>query len=258
MAKDNDMPAEAEAGPNYTAPAVDKAFEIIDLVAGELSGLSVTDMAQRLGRSTSQIYRIVVSLHRLGLLRRNDQTDRYELTLKLFEMATRHPPLQKLIYHATPILERLTEETDQSCHLATVTGTSLVILAQADSPMPMHYTVKVGSRFPAMETSSGVVIAAFSAPNRQDMLLAEFSEAERAQFRARFEAIRTNGHERRGSDVTAGVINLSKAVLDAAGHPLAAITIPFLPQRRMRMEADAVLAKVVAATDQLTSIMQNA
>lgn len=249
---------ENDLGPNYTAPAVDKAFEIIDLVAGEIAGLSVTEMATRLDRSTSQIYRIVVSLHRLGLLRRNEQTDRYELTLKLFEMGTRHPPLQKLIYHATPILEQLTQDTDQSCHLATVTGNSLVILAQADSPMPMHYTVKLGSRFPAMETSSGVVIAAFSAPNRQDMLLTGFSAEEQAQFRARFEAIRAHGHERRGSDVTAGVINLSKPVFDAAGQPLAAITVPFLPQRRMRMEAEAVLTKVVAAADELTVIMQNA
>jgi DNA-binding IclR family transcriptional regulator len=249
---------EGDLGPSYSAPAVDKAFEIIDLVAGEIAGLSVTEMATRLDRSTSQIYRIVVSLHRLGLLRRNEQTDRYELTLKLFEMATRHPPTQRLIYHATPILERLTEDADQSCHLANVTGTSLIILAQADSPMPMHYTIKTGSRFPAMETSSGVVIAAFSAPNRQDMLLAEFSPEEREQFRARFEAIRINGYERRGSDVTAGVINLSKPVLDATGQPLAAITVPFLPQRRMRMEADAVLEKVVAAAEELTSIMQNA
>ncbi|ODT64943.1 MAG: hypothetical protein ABS75_33580 [Pelagibacterium sp. SCN 63-23] len=249
---------ESDLGPSYTAPAVDKAFEILDLVAGEIAGLSVTDMATRLGRSTSQIYRIVVSLHRLGLLRRNEQTDRYELTFKLFEMATRHPPLQKLIFHATPILERLTEDTDQSCHLATVTGTSLVILGQADSPMPMHYTVKTGSRFPAMETSSGVVIAAFSQPQRQKLLLEEFSEADRAQFIARFDAIRRSGHERRGSDVTAGVINLSRPVFDAAQHPLAAITVPFLPQRRMRMEADAVLARVVTAADELTAIMQNA
>lgn len=258
MNRDETDLVEIEAAPSYSAPAVDKAFEIIDLVAGEIAGLSVTDMAQRLGRSTSQIYRIVVSLHRLGLLRRNEQTDRYELTLKLFEMATRHPPLQRLIYHATPILERLTEVTDQSCHLATVTGSSLVILAQADSPMPMHYTVKTGARFPAMETSSGVVIAALSSPNRQDMLLADFSESQQAQFRARFEAIRLTGLERHESDVTAGVINLSKAVLDGSGHPLAAITVPFLPQLRMRMEAGAVLEKVAAAADELTKIMQNA
>lgn len=249
---------EGDLGPSYAAPAVDKAFEIIDLVAGEISGLSVTEMAHRLGRSTSQIYRIVVSLHRLGVLRRNEQTDRYELALKLFELATRHPPLQKLVYHAGPILARLADETDQSCHLAALAGTSVVILGQADSPMPMHYTVKLGSRFPAMETSSGVVIAAHCAPNRQQMLLAEFSAEEQAAFRARFAAIQKDGYEQRRSDVTAGVINLSKAVLNAQGEPLGAITVPFLPQRRMRMEAEEVLEKVVSAAEELTTIMQTA
>jgi DNA-binding IclR family transcriptional regulator len=243
--------------PSYSAPAVDKAFDIIDLVAGEVSGLTVTDMAMRLGRSTSQIYRIVVSLHRLGVLRRNEVTDRYSLSLKLYEIATRHPPLQRLIHQATPILQRLAGETDQSCHLATITGTSLVILAQADSPMPMHYTVKVGSRFPAMETSSGVAMAALSVPSRQKMLLEALTELERRGFENRFECIRRDGFERRESDVTAGVVNLTKPVLDGAGQPLGAITVPFLPQKRMRLSIDVVLHKVITAADELTSTMQN-
>lgn len=247
---------EREVGHAYSAPAVDKAFEIIELVSGELGGLTVTDMALRLQRSTSQIYRIVLSLHRLGILRRNEQTDRYELALKLFELATRHPPLKNMIHHAGPILARLAGETDQSCHLATVTGTSLIILAQADSPMPMHYTVKLGSRFPAMETSSGVVIAAHYPPNRQHMLLAEFSAQQQALFHRRFEEVLRNKYERRESDVTAGVINLSSAVLDASNNPIGAVTVPFLPQRRMRMEVDEVLGKVVAAAEELTAIMQ--
>ncbi|WP_274424778.1 IclR family transcriptional regulator [Chelativorans sp. YIM 93263] len=243
--------------PSYSAPAVDKAFEIIDLVAGEVSGLTVTDIAVRLGRSTSQVYRIVVSLHRLGVLRRDEITDRYSLSLKLYEIATRHPPLQRLIHQATPILQHLAAETDQSCHLATIAGTSLVILAQADSPMPMHYTVKLGSRFPAMETSSGVAIAAFASPSRQNALLEEFARAEREAFEERFGAIRRDGFEQRESDVTAGVINLTKPVLDAAGEPLGAITVPFLPQKRMRLAAEAVLDKVIAAAEELTTIMQN-
>lgn len=249
---------EADIAPNYSAPAVNKAFEIIDLVAGEASGLSVTDMAQRLGRSTSQIYRIVVSLNRLGLLRRDEATDRYSLSLKLFEIATRHPPLHRLIHSAAPILDGLASDTDQSCHLAAISGTWLVILAQADSPMPMHYTVKLGSRFPAMETSSGVAIAAFSPARQAAGLLAEFSAGEQAEFEKRFVAIRRDGFERHESDVTAGVINLTRPVFDAGGLPIAAVTVPFLPQRRMRLTAEAALEKVIAAADHLTIAMQNA
>ncbi|MDN7130978.1 IclR family transcriptional regulator [Halomonas sp. MC140] len=242
--------------PSYSAPAVDKAFEIIDLVAGEMAGLTVTDMAARLGRSTSQIYRIVVALHRLDVLHREEATDRYSLSLKLYEVATRRPPLQRMIHHATPILQRLASETDQSCHLAAITGTSLVILAQADSPMPMHYTVKLGSSFPAMETSSGVTIAAFSSQLRQATLLDEFSAPERQKFDERFHQTRQNGFERRESDVATGVINLTKPILDATQQPLAAITVPFLPQKRMRLTIDEVLEKVIVAADELTSIMQ--
>ncbi|MHA6690958.1 IclR family transcriptional regulator [Devosia sp. A449] len=257
MSEDNTQNGDA-GQPSYSAPAVDKAFEIIDLVAGEIAGLTVTDMAVRLGRSTSQIYRVVVSLHRLGLLHRDEESDRYALTLKLFEIASRHPPLQRLIGHATPILERLAEETDQSCHLAAISGASLVILAQADSPMAMHYTIRLGSRFPVMETSSGVAIAAHQSAARQQSLLDGFSASEQAAFRSRFAELVANGFERRESEVTAGVVNLSTPILDAQGRSLGAITCLFLPQRRMRATLDTVLEKVVEAGQQLNTIMQNA
>lgn len=245
-----------EGGPSYAAPAVDKAFEIIDLLSREVAPLSVTDMAGRLGRSASQIYRVVQALHRLGMLVRDEEDDRYSLSLRLFEVATRHPPQARLMFQARPILGQLAEESDQSCHLAVITGTSVVILAQEDSPMAMHYTVKVGSRFPAMETSSGNVIAAYLGPTEQELLLADVPEDERAEHRERFGRIVANGHERRGSDVTAGVINLSAPVLDPAGRPLAAITIPFLPQRRMRRSADEVLQMVIAAAEKLSQLMR--
>lgn len=240
----------------YSAPAVDKAFEILDLIAGENGGLTVTDIATRLGRSTSQIYRIVVALHRLGYILRHEDSDRYALSLKLFELSTRHPPLERLIFHANPVLERLAAEIDQSCHVAKVSGRSLIIIAQADSPMPMHYTVKLGSRFPAMETSSGVSIAAFLPEARQNDLLEEFSAAEQRRFRSRFDAVRANGFEERESDVTAGVINLAVPILDAADRPLAAMTCLFQPQKRMRASLDDARRAVKAAGRELTAVMR--
>src|SRR3546814_4669283 len=81
-------------------------------------GMSMTEMVTALGRSMGELYRVVVYLERRGYLTRDADSDRYALSLRLFEMSHRHPPTDRLVKRAIPILEALAAETEQSCHLA--------------------------------------------------------------------------------------------------------------------------------------------
>src|SRR3546814_3341465 len=80
--------------------------------------MSMTEMVTALGRSMGELYRVVVYLERRGYPTRDADSDRYALSLRLFEMSHRHPPTDRLVKRAIPILEALAAETEQSCHLA--------------------------------------------------------------------------------------------------------------------------------------------
>lgn len=236
----------------YAVPALEKAAEILELIASQPAGLSATDIALRVGRSMGEIYRVIIALERLGYLTKERDQDRYALSLKLFELAHRHPPTTRLIHAAIPILEKLASDADQSCHLGVLQNERLVILAQVDSPQPMRYSVKIGASFPALDTSSGVVILAFSDHEARELHLASLAAGERDAMRARFEAARRLGYEQRQSAVVTGVVNLSVAILDHAGAPQAAITIPHLTQTPERVDIDQALRMAVAAADGLS------
>ena len=45
------------------------------------------------------------------------RADRYRLSLKLFELAHMHPPVNRLVECALPVMRELAADTDQSCHL---------------------------------------------------------------------------------------------------------------------------------------------
>ncbi len=49
---------------SYAAPALDKAFLIIELLASHPQGMLVSEMATALGRSLGELFRIVVVMKR--------------------------------------------------------------------------------------------------------------------------------------------------------------------------------------------------
>lgn len=57
--------------PQYTAPALEKGLDILELLAGEAEGLSQGTIAQRLGRSTAELFRMISVLERRGYLSRH-------------------------------------------------------------------------------------------------------------------------------------------------------------------------------------------
>src|SRR6201991_567648 len=129
----------------YRAPALDKGLDILELLAATEDGLSQAEMPKSLERSPNEIYRMLDRLVRRAYVRRTS-ADRYELTLKLFELAHQTPPIRRLVSQATPIIRRFAREAEQAVHLVTHDRNVLVVIAQVDSPGYWNVSVRVGSR----------------------------------------------------------------------------------------------------------------
>lgn len=205
----------------YSAPALEKGLDIVELLATEgAAGLTQKQVADRLGRSASEIFRMIVVLERRGFVRRSTTAETYHLTARLFDLAHRHPPVAGLLDVAVPLLREVAQVTRQSCHLGVREADDVLMIAKADSPEPRGFSVRVGARFPLAATASGRVLLAF----------ADSQNAESGRI-AGLDAIRRRGFERHRSATVRGVIDLSCPVLDHRNHAVAAMTIPYLTQR---------------------------
>src|SRR5258708_26579047 len=87
--------------------------------------------------------------------------ERYQLTLKLFEIVHHHHPLQRLIAPARPLVQRVSSDTGQSCHLAMLNHAEVVVVAQFDAPWFMGFSVRLGANIDLLNTASGHLILAF-------------------------------------------------------------------------------------------------
>ncbi|RVT82740.1 IclR family transcriptional regulator [Rhodobacteraceae bacterium CCMM004] len=241
----------ASSRAEYSSPAVDKAVDVIEFLASQGESVSITSIAEGIDRSVGEIYRIVLALEHRRLISRDSSTDRLRLSLRLFELAHEFPPVERLIQVARAEMDTLVRKARQSCHLAVAEETEIVVVAARESPLPMRYSVRVGSSFDMFETSSGVVIAAFGPERQREDRLRQVPPEKRAALEARFESVRACGYEIRESETVDGLSNISVPVQSRVGGILGALTVPYLRQTKATMEPPDVLTLQLTAAERM-------
>jgi DNA-binding IclR family transcriptional regulator len=216
----------------YTAPALEKGLDILELLASVSDAMTHSEIAGRLGRSLPEVFRMLVCLEERGYISRTGPDERYQLTLKLFEVVHRHHPLQRLIAQARPLVQQVASNTGQSCHLAMLNHAEVVVVAQFEAPGIMGFSVHLGANIDLLNTASGHVILAFQSEEVRARALGAW------RFRSRkpvpvglfghLNQIRQRGYEELASYQVHGVVNISYPVLNQHGEAIAAMTVPFL------------------------------
>ena len=129
----------------YAAPAIAKAFEVIEVLAQHPQGALVSEMATQLGRSVGELFRIVVVMEQLGYLRKSPHTDRYTVAYKLLDLAYRATPAQDLVRAALPHMQTLAMNAGQSCHLVVPNRGSGLVIACEQQPGIRGFSLRVGA-----------------------------------------------------------------------------------------------------------------
>jgi DNA-binding IclR family transcriptional regulator len=221
----------------YSAPALEKGLDILELLADSAPGLTQNQIATRLGRSASELFRMVEVLGRRGYVARSPSDGTYSLTLKLFELAHRQPPVKRLLAVALPRMHELARTTRQSNHLVVLHEQRILVLAQVDSPEPMGFSVRLGAHFDfRADRVSSRVHAAFQSDARRAEMIEQMRRNDpkppsRSRLAARVSLIRRQGYEEHVSDTMPGITDLCFPIVDRDGHAVATLTQPYLHQR---------------------------
>lgn len=232
----------AAKSPVYSAPALEKGFTILELLAEFPQGLTVTEMAGKLGMSLGEIFRVIMVMERLGWLKRHPG-DRFRVSLRLLEMGFKATPVDDLIQTAAPIMRDLSYRIEQSCHLVVRNGNRGLVVYRQLTPGPTVFAVRVGADIALESTCSGHVLLAFDAVNDGPAVPPVDMDAA---LELAVRKIKTRGYEMMKSVRTVGVTDMSCPIFGGNGTALAALTVPFLQlidgtQRISRDEARLIL-----------------
>ncbi len=199
---------------------------------------------------------MLVCLEERGYISESGDGESFHLTLRLFELAQKHPPTKRLVTESLSIMQQVTDELKQSCHLGVLDGDRVVIVAQVDSPLSVGFYVKAGGIGDLMRSTTGHVILAHQSPevfSRAVQLWCQNNHARPSRdFGAHLSKVKRRGYDQRKSYEVEGVINISFPILDAQGHAVAALSVPFLQRIGDPTTPDTVIRVLRGASSRLS------
>lgn len=220
---------------DYSAPALEKGMDVIELLADADSALTVSEIAQRLGRRIGELFRIVIVLERRGWLQKDPENSRYSVSYHVLKLAHRGTPAQTLTRAAAPVMHDLSNRIDHSCHLVIRAGSQgLVILRQENPKRHANLSVRLGATIQLATSVSGHVLLAFLEPQERDAVVRSLRlprGMSRGSLLRALARARKRGYEQMPSPVTAGVTDIGCPVLGFDGRVAASLTVPYLHVR---------------------------
>jgi DNA-binding IclR family transcriptional regulator len=242
----------------YRAPALERGLDILEQLSESEVGISRAGLAEALGCSVSQIFRMLDCLQRRRYVSLDPRNNLFSLTSKLFELSHQHPPTRRLVGLALPIMRAAAIKARQSIHLSIFDDGQALVLVQVDALEDSGYFVKPGTRRDVYLTASGRVLLAFQSENDQRSMIAAAKAKsgelmQEGDLRRRLQVIRLQGFEEMPSLQISGVHNFSFPVMDVEGRAVAAMTMPFLLRTDLSSSMDDARTTLRVAADELSA-----
>ena len=240
----------------YRAPALDKGLDILELLAKERMPLTISMISQRLGRSISELFRMVQVLEYRGFIRQAENGEGFVPADKLFALGMEQAPVKNLLELSLPVMRELSTTIGQSCHLVLRSGSDIVVVARMESAEQIGFTVRVGYRKTLVLSGSGPVLFAFQQKLDQHEWLKEVPPEVTAEqlekFLARTERVHAQGYGRAKSEFVMGVTDLAAPVLRGS-IAAAALTVPFVHSSQLVMPIDEAIEHLCASATNISS-----
>jgi DNA-binding IclR family transcriptional regulator len=204
--------------PSYSVPALEKGLNILELLAHASEPMTQSGIAKACRRSSSEIFRMLNLLEMRRYVVRDEAAGTYRLSLRLFQLAHSHSPIEQLIQAATGPMQALSRELGESCHLSMLEGDSITVIHAQESPANVRLSIQVGGTFSPLETVSGRLLLAFRPKNHLDAWLAQSEEFGRQShnqqsvFRRKLGAIYADGYALSRDETVSGVVDAAVPV----------------------------------------------
>jgi DNA-binding IclR family transcriptional regulator len=234
-----------------------RAAETLRRLAAEPDGLTLIELAGRVGLPRSTTHRIVRALSQEGFVRAAPSGKlRIGPALIGIAMSSR----RDLRHEAGPFLERLSHELHETVDLAVLDGGEVLFIDQYASRRSLRVVSEIGARFPAYCTANGKALLAALPEAEMERLLprhlkriTEHTITDRDVLLAELERARTAGIAYDREEYTIGVSAVGTVVRDAIGT-VAAITV-VMPAARFRGEEERVTAALLRTRDEIQSVL---
>jgi IclR family KDG regulon transcriptional repressor len=217
--------------PPYAAPAVEAALSILECL-GTVHEIGLTDLAKKLGLGKSSVHRLLATLAKRGYVEKNSQSDRYQLTYRLFAVGSRAAGRFGLREVAQPVMERLGSETGETVNLGVLDGFRTVSLHLVESAHPLSIHMRIGGVSAHATATGKILLAALDAKEvarrmkgRRLERLTQRTVRSRSALLAELVRVRAQGFAVDDEECSLGLRCVGAPIRDHRGTVVAALSM---------------------------------
>ncbi|WP_244622826.1 IclR family transcriptional regulator [Microvirga brassicacearum] len=235
--------------------SVEKAFRVLSAFGGQQRTLSLSQVAAATKMDVSSAQRFTHTLMRLGYLRKDGDTKRFELTPRTLDLGYYFLSGQRLVNVAMPYLMHLSKETEETVNLTLLDDTQIIFVSRFMSRHMLNTDVVIGTRMPAYCTAPGIAILsrlpedeAMSIVDRSDLVPhTAFTTWQRDDVLAKLRASAKQGYATAFEEFYLGDASVAAPILDAGGRPQGAVNVAVSCSRYSREDVILRFAPLVVA-----------
>jgi IclR family pca regulon transcriptional regulator len=133
-----------------------RGVRVMECFRDDRKGLSVSDVAKRVGIPRATARRALLTLADLGYV--EDQGRTYALTPKVLTLASAFLTSNAVAIVMQPIVESVAREIGEACSAAVLDGDDIVFVARSNPQRIVSVGLEIGYRLPAFSTAVGRVL----------------------------------------------------------------------------------------------------
>ncbi len=252
---DDGLTADSEKARSGQVQALSRALSILNALAVNEDGLTLTAIARHLDLAPSTAHRLLTTMQQEQYVRFDRDRGLWQVGVQAFVIGNTFLRSRHIVSMSRPYMSQLMEKSGETVNLAVADRREVIYLDQVECREMMRALAKPGARVPMHCSAVGKV------------LLAEMTDEEIAKYvkhpglfrltentilspeglRSEIETIRARGYAIDDEEHAVGLRCVAAAVFDEAGRPLAAISLSG-PKVRIRDNRLPILGEMISAT----------
>ena len=247
--------------PDYTIPNLRNACRILDCLAHSEQPLSSAEIADKLEIPRSTTLRILFTLEAQQFVRKvGKQITLGSALIPLGNKAQKSLSIREL---AGPILQRITEATGETSHLALLSIDKVLIMEVCNSPHPLSANSPQGATADLHCSATGKTLLAYMDETERDVLLDRIDYTIRTKntlpgkqkLLTELVAIRKQGYAIDEQEYHEGIRCIATPVFDAQGVVVYSIGITAAASRFTKAKIKPYAERLQGHSEELTRLL---
>jgi DNA-binding IclR family transcriptional regulator len=211
--------------------SLNHALTILETLGEGSAGLGISEISRKTGYPKSKVHRVLLTLARRGYVRKEPQTDRYQLSLRFFALGSIAVNKLEIKQVVTPFLEKLRDASGETAHLAVMDENGVFYIDKIESAQSIRMYSYIGRRAPVHCTAVGKVLLAYQPEQQIEAFLSsglkgytEHTITDGKRLKEELAKVKRQGYAIDNEELELGLFCIAAPVKNHLGQTIAAVS----------------------------------